>query len=535
MANKNLFKSTGSGASRAVPKADTTNNAGGKAYDFSKKHALAQIAATNCFNGTFYASAADNLKLAKEAALALVDDPEFIAKVAVFSRDKGYMKDMPAFLTVVLADLDKPLFRKVFKRVVDNGKMLRNVIQMGRSGAVTGKKFNMSAGTWRHAIQEWFDSKSPWALFKASIGNDPSMRDILRMARPRPNTPEKEALFGYFLGKDVSLDRLPEVVRQYETFKKDKTGPVPDVDFRMLDSLGIGDKEWTEIARNAPWMMTRMNLNTFARHNVFKSKEVTELVAERLRSKEQIEKARAFPYQLYVAWRETSQNADLPFQCKDALQDAMEIAIDNVPEIKGDVHVCVDQSGSMGSPVTGSGEGRHSSSVTCAEVAGLIASSVVRKNRGATVWTFNSSAVKVPLNPRDTVLTNTEKLRKAGGGTNVSAPLAKMNADGVKADVVIYVSDYESWIDSGSAYSYYGTGLADEWKKFKARNPKAKLICVDLTPRSNSQINQQKDVLQVGGFSDQVFAVMESFVEHGLNAGDHWVDVIEKTDLEKAA
>jgi len=137
MANKNLFKSRG--ATKSVPKADTRNRAGGKAYKMSDKHALAQIAATNCFNGTYYASAGDNLKLAKVAALNLTGDPEFIAKVAVYSRTKGFMKDMPAFLAVVLADLNPVLFRQVFRRVIDNGKMLRNFCQMARSGAVTGR------------------------------------------------------------------------------------------------------------------------------------------------------------------------------------------------------------------------------------------------------------------------------------------------------------------------------------------------------------------------------------------------------------
>lgn len=92
MANPNLFKSTNT--PKIAPKADTTNNAGGRAYKMDKYTALAQIAATNCFNGTFYASSEDNLKLAKEAAMALTDDPEFIAKVAIYSRDKAYMKDM---------------------------------------------------------------------------------------------------------------------------------------------------------------------------------------------------------------------------------------------------------------------------------------------------------------------------------------------------------------------------------------------------------------------------------------------------------
>lgn len=529
MANKRIFKSPS--ATSKVAATDTVNRAGGRAYKMTERHALAQIACTNCFNGTFYASAEDNLKLAKSAALALAGDPEFIAKVAIYSREYGYMKDMPAFLAVVLAATDTKLFRKVFRKVIDNGKMLRNFVQMARSGAVTGRVFNMSSGTCRHAIQEWFNSKSPYALFKASIGNDPSMKDILRMARPKPNTAEKEALFGYFLGKDIALDKLPEIVRQYELYKLTKDGEVPDVDFRMLDSLGIGDKEWIEIARRAPWQMTRMNLNTFARHGVFKDKKVTQMVAARLRNAEEIVKARQFPYQMYTAWKAIDDSAGIPFEIKDALQDAMEISIDNVPEIPGQIYVCMDMSGSMTSPITGSRPGWHSSATSCVDVAGLIASSIARKNRSAEIWTFHNSASKVNLNPRDTVITNTQKLAKAGGGTNISAPLRDLNAAKAKGDAVIYVSDYESWIDSDAGYYSRGTGLAHEWETFKKRNPKARLVCIDLTPRNNSQTKEREDILQVGGFSDAVFDVVASFVEHG-HGKDHWVEVIERVSLD---
>ena len=52
MANKSLFASL---KSRLV-RADTVNEAGGRAYTLAPKHALAQLAATGCFNGTYYAA-----------------------------------------------------------------------------------------------------------------------------------------------------------------------------------------------------------------------------------------------------------------------------------------------------------------------------------------------------------------------------------------------------------------------------------------------------------------------------------------------
>lgn len=534
MANKTLFKTTGSKAkssAKIAPVPDTKNYAGGKAYSMSDKHALAQIAATNTFRGTYYASSEENLRLAKEYALKLLPDPEFLAKVALYSRSNSYMKDMPAFLAVVLADTNTELFRRIFSRVIDNGKMLRNFVQMARSGVVTGRKFNMSAGACRRAIQAWFDSRSPYQIFRASVGNDPTLQDILRMARPKPNSAEKEALFGYLLGKDYKADNLPAIVTGYELYKKTRSGDVPNVDFRQLDSLGLTTKEWTEIARNAKWQMTRMNLNTFARHGVYGDKAMVKLIADRLRNADDIKGARQFPYQLYSAWTATRGTSDLPFEISEALQDAMEISIDNVPTIDGQVYVCVDTSGSMGSAVIGAQAGGKTSKIRCVDVAALMVSAVARKNRSAEIWTFSNDAVKVEINPRDTVLTNTQRLCKAGGGTDVSSGLRKLNQKNAMGAAVIYVSDYESWIDSGHSYSYRGTGMLEEWNKFKARNPEAKLVCIDLTPRPTSQVKEHKDILQVGGFSDQVFEVVASFVKHGDSA-NHWVSEIEKMSLE---
>ena len=61
MANKSLFASL---KSRFV-RADTRNEAGGRAYTLEPKHALAQLAATGCFNGTYYAQADEQLATLK--------------------------------------------------------------------------------------------------------------------------------------------------------------------------------------------------------------------------------------------------------------------------------------------------------------------------------------------------------------------------------------------------------------------------------------------------------------------------------------
>jgi 60 kDa SS-A/Ro ribonucleoprotein len=133
MANRNLFATVGA----SLPEADAVNNAGGRAFALSPKAALAQMAVTGVFNDTFYTDAKSQLAAAKELVGQV--DALFLAKLAVYARENAFMKDMPAFLAATLASKDVVMLGRVFDRVVDNGKMLRNFVQMIRSGE-TGRK-----------------------------------------------------------------------------------------------------------------------------------------------------------------------------------------------------------------------------------------------------------------------------------------------------------------------------------------------------------------------------------------------------------
>jgi 60 kDa SS-A/Ro ribonucleoprotein len=264
-----------------------------------------------------------------------------------------------------------------------------------------------------------------------------------------------------------------------------------------------------------------MNLNTFARHGVFQDAALVRQVANRLRDAGEITRARVFPYQLLTAYQNCEDT--VPQQLRDALQDAMELAIQNVPAMEGAVVVCPDVSGSMKSPVTGHRAGA-TSAVRCVDVAALVAAAVVRKNPSATVLPFEQEVVPVNLNSRDSVMTNAAKLASiGGGGTNCSAPLALLNKQGTKADLVIFVSDNESWVDQGSGR---GTMLMSQWERFRQRNPQARLMCLDIQPNQTTQATERADILNIGGFSDQVFEVISVFASGKLEA-DHWVSRIE--------
>ncbi|MFL6255448.1 MAG: vWA domain-containing protein [Pyrinomonadaceae bacterium] len=518
MANKTLFKSL---MGKLVPATDARNEHHAPAYALTPKQALAQYAATGCLGTTFYAGAGE--QLAKVLELCQLVEPEFVAKTAVYARERGLMKDMPALLLAVLAAKDVRLLASVFPRVVDNGKMLRNFVQIVRSGVAGRKSFGSAP---KRLVREWLEARDAASVFRASVGQAPSFADIVKMVHPKPLDAEREALYGYLVGREHNAEALPALVREFEAFKRGERGVVPNVPFQMLTALDLGTAEWTAIARRAPWQMTRMNLNTFARHGVFEQPGLTELVAERLADPEQVKKARVFPYQLMVAY--ASADARVPSAVRDALQDALEVALENVPGVRGKIYVCPDVSGSMQSPVTGQRKG-STTSVRCVDVAALVAAAVVRRNPRTEVLPFEHEVVKgLSLNPRDSVLTNAQKLAAVGGGgTNCSAPLRLLNERKAEGDLVLYVSDNESWVDARTGR---GTATMQEWARFRARNPRARMVCVDVQPYQTVQAAESSDVLNVGGFSDHVFEVVADFAAGRLGA-DHWVGVIEQIAL----
>lgn len=521
MVNTQLFH-TLKGA--LLPDAKARNHEQAPAYALSARHQLAQLAATGCLNQTFYANAEAQLDTVRTLAQSV--DAAFVAKTALYAREAGHMKDMPALLAATLAVRDVPLLSQVFGRVIDNGKMLRNFVQIVRSGTVGRKSLGSRP---KKLVQNWLSTASEKQLLNASVGNAPSLADVVKMVHPKPAEAWRAAWFAWLIGKPFDEAQLPPVTQAFERFKREVVQgvavAVPDVPFQMLTALELSTAQWAQIARAGSWQMVRQNLNTFARHGVFELDGVAQAIATKLRDPKAVAKARVLPYQLMSAFKATGEG--VPAVVRDALQDAMEAALANVPAFDGRVVVCPDVSGSMSSAATGH-RGSATSSVRCIDVAALVAAAVLRKNPAARVLPFEQAVVKLQLNARDSVMTNAQALAAiGGGGTNCSAPLALLNRERAKADLVILVSDNESWVD---ATRRGATQTMREWEVLKQRCPQARLVCIDIQPHGTTQAAERRDIMNVGGFSDAVFTMMAMFAD-GKTGPEHWVGEIEKVSL----
>lgn len=526
MANKSLFASL---KSRFV-RADSRNEAGGVAYEFAPKHALAQLAATGCFNGTYYAGADEQLATLK-TLIDQVDDNAFLAKLAVYARQKAFMKDMPVAILLALSKRDARLFRQVFDRVVDNGRTLRTLVQFVRSGQFGRKSLSYAL---QRAVQRWLNAASVEKLLSASIGSDPSLRDVLRLARPTPPDNARRALFGWLTDKPVEKwapateADLPEEVLALAAFRKAGSAEAQllilgnlHARWDLLADTAKGPAVWAAIARKMGPQALRMNLNTLVRHGVIgpdANREMVDYVAARLADPEEIRRSRQFPYQFLAAYLNAGQ--EVPQKIKAALHNAAEIACGNVPELPGPVVVGLDVSGSMSAAVTGRRGRGATSKMRCVDVAALFAAAILRRNPDSVVIPFDTSAYEAKMDPTDSVLSLAERLAKyGGGGTNCSLPLAAANTryHNRRFAGCVLVSDQESWVGTGRHGS---TAVMTEWQAFVGNQVRLhergwagpKLVCIDLQPYTTTQAPDRSDILNVGGFSDAVFSVVAAFL-----------------------
>jgi 60 kDa SS-A/Ro ribonucleoprotein len=117
----------------------------------------------------------------------------------------------------------------------------------------------------------------------------------------------------------------------------------------------------------------------------------------------------------------------------------------------------------MAAPITGTRTG-PSTAVRCVDVAALVTAALARRNRSAVVLPFDDSVIETPVDIHTDVARLATTLASfGGGGTSCSAPLAWLNTRAQGAELVVFVSDNQSWLDARSGPK---TALVREWRRF---------------------------------------------------------------------
>ena len=450
----------------------TENLAGGQAYSQSNELALVSMLLTSFVNDQFYKSGSTTLKDLK-ALSEKIKDKEFVAKAAIYARDKFGMRSithgLAAELTSQLTGFDwgKNFYDKVVVRPDDMTEILSYYL---------ANKTDKSKPKFPNALKKGFatafDKFDDYQISKYKMSNkEVKLVDVVNIVHPIPTDRNREAL------NLLINDKL----KNTETWEA-KLSVVGQTAENEEDLSKMKSDVWGELISTKKLGLMAMLKNL--RNIINDSPNSIPLVCESLKNEKFIKNSKVLPFRFATAYEEISK-LESSKEVRDvliAISSAMDISCKNIPIFEDTLFV-VDVSGSMC--------GRPS------EIASLFAAMFAKSNN-CDVMTFANNSNYVSYNPNDSVMTIRDSFKFSGGGTNVRSIFQTANRP---YKHVIIASDMQSFI----GYTTPTIEFNQYKKKFDC-NPH--VFSLDLAGHGTMML-PENNVYALAGFSDKIFQVME--------------------------
>jgi 60 kDa SS-A/Ro ribonucleoprotein len=521
-----------------------TNYAGGQTYTRSLKERVVQALCVGRFGDTFYAS---KLRLEEEAIEVLnearVSDPEFLARAIVYGRETGFLKDAPITGLAILSGggaKAKPLFEKVFNRVIQTPDDLRKFVTLCKSGTVPGVK--TLGGYRRSAVKAWVSTLSGYHAVKygSSASKGFTLQDIVALTHPKAEDPAVAERLGWLKRGRKALGnnrKLNPQIRAAEALKlvNDeavqvsliRSGKLP-AEFVIPAVTKMTPAIWRELLHNAPIFNLLRNLVTFTRHGVFKEDVEVAYAVEKLTNVKLIEHSRILPFRFFDAWKKYVLVEGNDSRIADALSTAANLSFVNMPTLGGrTVAIGSDVSGSMGSTVSLKGQTRF------VDIAGIFTGALLRQIEGRAIpLPFQHRVItRHGLSGHDDILVTAEKVSELlGGGTALGAPIQHLLDHKVKADVFIGITDNEDWA-YGEGYHTRDSFLG-LWRTYRSKmNPEAQAFVIQIAPYKHAVAPKEElGVHFIYGWSDAVVR----YIPFVLEGGTSQVQEIERMSIDNS-
>jgi hypothetical protein len=212
--------------------------------------------------------------------------------------------------------------------------------------------------------------------------------------------------------------------------------------------------------------------------------DAVDSLAAQLADENAVRRSLVLPFQFLTAV-DVLKQGNLPGASRmlEALSQAIDHSLRNVPVFGGSTLVALDSSGSM--------VGRPSA------IGSLFAATLVRTT-GTDLMLFSDDARYLTLNRRDPTLTAAQNIPFISGGTNFNAIFQRANR---AYDRIVILSDMQGWIGGGAPMQSF-----EDYKMRHASTPR--IFSFDLKGCGLLQFPQQR-VYCLAGWSDQVFGIMQ--------------------------
>lgn len=448
----------------------TTNLDGHVAYAMKDKAKLVTQVLTSFFNEQkFYGD--NSAEMAKTIQSVVKTDPAFVSKLAVFARREFNMRSVAHVLTGYLAHEveGKPYVKDTIRGICLRGDDATELMSFYLN--TFGRPIPNSV---RKGINAMFTGFDEYTLAKyKGDGKSVKMRDLVCLCHPTPKDTAQSDMWKRLLENKLATPMT------WET---------------ELSANGNNKRTWEKLIDSGKvgYMALLRNL----RNILQASPSNIDKVWAQIENPVTVRKSRQLPFRFLSAYKAVSEVRNVGSRAYDALENAVDAAIDNIPKLPGTTVIAVDVSRSMSSPVS------SKSDIRCVEIGMMLGLIANRICENGLFYTFDTRIEKYALSRRAGILETCIRNAACGGGTDMGLPFEAMIRDRIKADRVIVISDNVC----NSGYSWYShkpvQSLADEYRR-KSGND-IWVHAIDLQGYGTQQFTGPKTNI-IAGWSEKVF------------------------------
>ena len=511
----------------------TTNYEEALAFKIPKDLELYSTVVTSSLERKFYESGEDRLDRIRN--LIKVNDPMFVAQLAIYTREQMYLRTMPLVLAVELTKVHSGdnLVSKLVARIVQRVDEIPELLAYYQSSNARkdAKKLNKLSKQIQLGLAQAFNKFDEYQFAKYNRQLEVKVRDALFLSHPKAKDKDQQVIFNKI------VEGTLETPYTWET---------------QLSALGqkkFGDEEakkeafkalWAELVNSGKlgYMALLRNLRNILETNP--DQEILEKVCARIADKNAVLKSKQLPFRFLAAYRELSgeepseeglfirYSKEAPKAVSldtgtilEALEDAIKHSAGNIKGFGYDTTLCIacDVSGSMQKSIS------PRSKIQNYDI-GLMLGMLLQSKCKRVISGIFGNTFKVINLPKSEILHNTNELHQREGevgySTNGYKILEYLISNNLPVDKVMLFTDEQMW-DSYHA----GADMNTYWSNYKKIAPKAKLYLFDLAGYGNTPISvMRNDVNLIAGWSDKVFDILTA-----LEEGKSTLDTIKRIDI----
>lgn len=455
----------------------------------------------------YYESAEDaDSELLKSIHKAIEVDPEFVLQLAVYCREKLYLRSVPMMLLSEFANSKAvgkvPNARKYVTRVIQRADELTELVayQFARNKVCPRKtKLPMML---KYGIANAFGKFDEYQFSKYNRDSAVKLRDVLFLTHPKPANAERQILYDRITKDELAIPETWEVMRS--------TGKMTWHD--------VVNKIFHKDEKVHNYMAQLRNLRNCLEDRTVTQSDVL-LLCKMISDRNAVLHSKQIPFRFLSAYREIQKVSHaLTSQVMDALESAISVSVENIPKVSGNTLIAMDVSGSMlASILVKRKDGKLVPSSIERYDIGIILGMIAHKFCEFSMsGIFGDKWEVVSLAKYSSgILSNTMELRsmvgRVGCSTNGYKVIEYLLEKNMQVDRIMIFTDCQMWDSSGQNKTFTETFI-----KYQRKYPNVKLYCFDLSGYGNIMIPQNtKNVCLIGGWSDKIFDFVKVFEEIG--------------------